>query len=497
MPTSGSPTTTAPRRSPAAALLEQSLGGFRGDLTVADAAARGGLALRDAEDGLRRLASGRGGHLKATEQGELIYSFPDGLVEPPEARRATRLARAVARGLLSAGRFVVRAWVSIVMVAYAVLFLVVMIALAARDDDRDGIGDGLAMVGRVLMEALFWTFHPFSPLQATFEPGWLRSGRRRPRGLPFYERVNRFVFGPPPAVEDPRERERTLLGEIRRLEGRVGPGDVMRVTGLDRAGAERELLRLVVDYDGDIQVSEGGAILYVFKALRTTAVAGVGAVAAAPVWNQRVALRPLTGNSAGTNVFLTALNGFNMVAGAVGVSAGLTIERLTALLTRTHADAMMGVPLPPVDGAPLLLGWIPLVFSAAMFVLPVTRALRRRREAARVAAENGRRALLRLVAAEPDARVELTAEEARRAWISAANGAAREPRPAELEAAVRALGGEIDITDDGVVVYRFATAARERRALQEARAAAPRDEARPGQVIFSSAAPGAGGVDDA
>jgi hypothetical protein len=472
-------------------MLERSLGRFRGDLTVADAAARGGLALRDTEPALRALASRRGGHIKATEKGELIYSFPDGLVTPPDERRGRRVLRAVGRVLASVARFVVRAWVSVVLIGYALVFLAVLIALAARDDDRDGgMSGAFSMVGRVLFEALFWTFHPFSPLAIGYAAGPMWApGRARPRTprVPFYERVNRFVFGPPRPPVDRASRERDLLAEIRRLDGRVGPEDIMRVTGGDREAAERELLRLVVDYEGDIQVSDGGAIMYVFRALRPTAGAP-RPFPADPIWSRRATVPPVTGNEGGTNALLVGLNGFNLVMSGVAISAGLTIERLGEVISRAGMDAAtqaaMG-PLPPPHGLPLVLGWIPFLFSAALFALPIARALARRREAARAADENGRRALLRLVtpgAAGAGLSV-LTAADAERVFAA---GAAAKPRAGQVEVGARALGADVDVTDDGAVVYRFDTAALERDALARARATAAPDEAQPGRVVFDS-----------
>jgi hypothetical protein len=473
----------------AAAILEPRLAGFRGDLTVADGAARGGLALRDAEVGLRWLASERGGQLKATETGELLYAFPQGLVPPPRADGLTRALRATGRALASVGRFVVRAWVSVVMVAYALAFVGIAIAMASSREG-DGIGDALAGVLDVIVEALYWTFHPFSPVNWGREPAWVWSGRRRKRGLPFYERVNRFVFGPPPVVEDPRERERRVLDEIRRKGGRVGPGDLMRVTGADREVAERDLLRLVVDYEGDIQVGDDGAIVYVFKALRTTA--GKGALAAPrPAWSERRVAPPLTGNSASTNLLLGALNGFNVVVSGVAVAGGFTVERIFEVIEHARLVARFGAemvpPLAAAHGVPLLLGWVPLLFSAGLFLLPARRALRRRRQLAEIAAENGRRALMRLVLAEPGGVTEVTPAAARRAWLEATLQKDAAAVTAQLEEAVRALGGEIDLNADGTIVYRFQTEAGERRALQALRAAAPRAEALPGAVVFSSA----------
>jgi hypothetical protein len=51
---------------------------------------------------------------------------------------------------------------------------------------------------------------------------------------------------------------------------------------------------------------------------------------------------------------------------------------------------------------------------------------------------------------------------------------------------VRALGGDVDLDAQGKLVYRFTTEARERRALDALRAAAPLVEASPGAVVFSS-----------
>src|SRR3954470_21317663 len=140
----------------AAKALEKSLGGAgrkdRIDLTIADAAAKSGLALRDAERGMHALLSEYRGHLRVTAEGELLFRFPSGLTKPWETR--TRLAafgHRVARAALGVGRFVVRAWISVVLVAYALIFLALIIGLmfAGSSDSRDrrgGVGLELGYV---------------------------------------------------------------------------------------------------------------------------------------------------------------------------------------------------------------------------------------------------------------------------------------------------------------------------------------------------------------
>jgi hypothetical protein len=477
-------------------VLEGALGArFRGDLTVADAAAKSGLPLREAEGALRALAAEYTGHLAATSKGELVYSFPQGLVKPPETRLIPRVGRAIAKFTMGAIRLVVRAWVSVVLVGYALVFLAILLALTLRGgDDRDnGVGEGISTIFRVIAEALFWTFHPFSPVYISTEPRWMHAQARRHR-LPFYERVNRFVFGPARVPVDPREQERNILAEIRLQKGRIAPADVVRVTGLSREDAEHLLLRLVVDYDGEITVSDGGAIMYSFVGLRTTTNDGSGRESMpSPIWNRRIELPPLTGNSAGSNVLFGVINGFNLIASGVVLANGLTLERLSALFVRlaTRDPELAMIPLPVADGIPLVLGAVPFAFSVALFALPLLRLLRRPREAHRVARENGWRGLLRQVLASDAAmrRVEYTPGELSKAWAAAAG---RVPGDDELQAAVQKLGGEVDLRADGTLIYKFDVMAREVEALLGARAAATNEEVSAGRVVFSSADEGVG-----
>ena len=480
-------------KTPSVQVLESSLSRFRGDLTVADATAKSGLPLEKASEALQVLASEYSGQIAATSKGELVYSFPKGLVRPPETRLVHRIGNALAKFALGGVRLLVRAWVSVVLVGYAVAFLAVVIALAFRggDDDRDRSFDGVGVVLRMIAEAVFWTFHPFSPVFAGTEPRWLNAGRPRTRRLPFYERVNRFVFGPAKVVVDPQESSRQIVAEIRRQKGRIAPGDVQRVTGLSREASERLLLRLVVDYHGDIGVEDNGAIIYSFPELRTTTQA-LGAYssanAVAPIWDQRVVLAPLTGNTPESNLLFTAINGFNLAVSGYVLANDLTLDRLAAVLSRalSHDPRMGLVPLPPADSVPLVLGVIPFAFSLALFALPLFRWLRRSAEGKRVANENGWRGLLRRVlGSSPSKSTEThSAADLSAAWQSAGGLA---PSETDLRDAVRRLGGEGDLNEDGTFVYRFDAPSREREALVTVRARASNQEVTPGKVVFSSA----------
>jgi hypothetical protein len=477
--------------SAAAAALERALGaGFRGELTVADAAAKSGLALRDAEAGLFSLVSTYRGHLRATEKGELLYRFPAGFSRAWERRaRAAQIADKVGRALAGTARFVVRAWISIVLLAYAALFLAIIVGSMFANQggrDRRSVGVGWApLLFRVVFDALFWTFHPFSPFAVTgygygygYGSEWgARSARRDEQKdkTPFYERVNRYFFGPTKPPEDPRALEKAVVQEIRAQKGRIGLSDVIRVTGLPREDADPLLARLMLDYDGEVDVDDSGGIAYRFESLRVTAESSAQAPRPKPIWEKKAELTPLTGNEPGTNVLITALNGFNLVMGFVAIGQNITLWKLPFLF---H-----GVPLfrLPYDGLPIALGVVPIIFSAALFTLPLARAVFQRGRARAVRRENGRRAILRTVLTHGDKPVT-------EGWLRASfeGAAGRAPTSAEVTREVVALGGDVDLEAKEGPRYRFPDFELEAKAVQAEREAAAEEEAKPGPVVFSS-----------
>lgn len=477
-------------------VLEKALAAPSIAVTVADAAAKSGLALRDAERGLTALVSEYRGHLRVSDEGDLVYVFPAGFTKPWEAGDAVRSGlRKVKRAAAGVARFVVRAWLTIAIFAYVATFLAVLLGLTlAKQGDRDGL-PGASLFGalfRVLADALFWTFHPFSPL--AIEPygaGYARA--RRPRDeTPFYEKVNRFVFGPPPPAEDPRESERRIVAEIRAKKGRVGLADVMRVTGLSRTQADGIMARLMLDYDGDVSVSEAGGIVYRFPALRKTADDGPSPRAPEPVWDRREAVPPLTGNGGGANFLIAALNAFNLGMAGFALSANLTLARLYNIWEMVRHPDLEIAPL-GYDGVPIVLGLVPLVMSLAVFVLPVVRALGRPLAERAVAKENGRRALLREVLEATRKGEGVSASRLRAAWSRASGGPVDD---AELTRVVVELGGDVDleaaekvrVADPSAdpVRYRFAELELEAEAVDEERAFAKESERKVGKVVFTS-----------
>lgn len=474
----------------AAEVLRRTLEHPERPMTVADASVASGLALRDTEAGLTWLTSEYRGHLRVTEDGDLLHFFPHGFRKPWErSLRRSRALRAAGRAALAAGRFIVRAWLLIAMLGYAValLALIVGLTVARQGGDRDGASHGLSIVGalfRAIGDALFWTFHPFSPLSVVHRD--VAFGRRRRSmtarsgrdadDVPFYEKVNRFVFGASEPPDDPHVMRSLVLQEIRAQRGRVGLADVMRVTGLPRDEADPLMARLMLDHDGDVEVAEGGGIVYRFEGMRRSA-GEARARRPPPAWDTRKPLPPLTGNSAGANIGIALLNGWNLLASASVMSRGLTLSNI-ALLFSKHPP-----PVLPDDGVPLVLGLVPFLFSLTLFVLPMIRALLRLRAERDHAVEGARLGILREVLSRAPRKQPVTDAALRDVWRVATGN---EPSSKEITARVVELGGDVDVGPEGEVRYRFAELEADAEALDDERREAPDAEARLGKVIFAT-----------
>jgi hypothetical protein len=253
--------------------------------------------------------------------------------------------------------------------------------------------------------------------------------------------VGRYLFGPrtPPALTGD-----ALLAEIDRLGGLVVPADIMRVTGLGRAESEALLCKLAARHGGDVG-AVGTAVMYRFPTLVPHAPRLLANRSIPPaIWDRPRSPVALTGNDPSLDFVLLLTNLLAVAASALWV-----------MLT--------------VWAAP----WIPslgvLVLSLSLFALalPVARALNRGSQIARLAAENGRRGVVRAVLQRRPGAA-LSAHALSHAWVSAAGRAVTSRR---LMDEVQALGGEPDVDAEARLHFRFPDLDHEARALNDLRRA--------------------------
>ena len=82
--------------------------------------------------------------------------------------------------------------------------------------------------------------------------------------------VQGFLFGPPSEPDDALADERRLTAFIVQRGGVVTPGDLMGLFGWDAAEVDAHLPRLMVDYGGELVVTEHGGLVCRFDPLNVT-----------------------------------------------------------------------------------------------------------------------------------------------------------------------------------------------------------------------------------
>lgn len=467
--------------------LKKALSEQRTAFTVQDASTKAGLSLMDTKAGLNYLLAEYRGHLHATSEGELLYSFPTSFTKPWEAsEKFQQTFNKVKKAGLGILKFVVRAWISIVMVAYVVIFALIILALTfSRNNDREegsSLSSTLMMhtLIRLVLDSLFWTFHPFSPFRIGHD-NFYDHYPPRVKKVPFYERVNRFFFGPEEQAFDEQEARKIVLQEIRAQKGRIGLLDVMRLTGLSKTEADPFMAKLMLDHEGDVLVSEEGGIYYEFLEMRKSANQGTLVNTATPIWQHRIPVPPFTGNTFGSNVLIASLNGFNMLMSMVAIANGWTIEKFQYFLTLAQNKVPLELVPQAPEGTPLLLGWVPFIFSTTLFLIPLFRAFGRPKKIKEINNKNGKRGLLKAILTRFSSKG-IKEEILREHWADQARAQVDEK---EFVREIIRLGGEIN-TDAIAPAYRFTAIENEMKALEGARKQASYKESSVGEVIFSS-----------
>jgi hypothetical protein len=84
----------------------------------------------------------------------------------------------------------------------------------------------------------------------------------------FWRSVGGMIFGPPSEKVDGLADEKVLVARLRELGGVATTADLMGLFGWMPARADSEIMRVMLDYGGDVTVAENGAVLWVFPALR-------------------------------------------------------------------------------------------------------------------------------------------------------------------------------------------------------------------------------------
>jgi hypothetical protein len=387
----------------------------RQEATVADLVADTALPKLQVEEGMRLVLHEYVGHLKATESGELLYSFPSGMRNQvkgfwPTLRRGLRAAGRVASRV---GSVLFKVWIAGMLVGYfavfVALFLLAIVAsiagsMASRGQgERDNRSRGPGIGGFYLVSRM---------IDLMFVRILLNSGSRpdkKEKGRPLHRSVFAYVFGEKDADPEWEDHERkAVLRFLRTRKGVVSLEEIVRLTGRSREDAERLATSLLVEYEGEPVVTERGTILYSFPELlrtRTEALAAEGGTVS-------LRARPLirfSDNKPKTNRWITFFNVFNLVFGSyfLGYSASVVAGTFSPSGPASAFYQFVAVLIQRylgVDYLPLLgigLGVVPVAFAVVFFAVPLIRKLRLERRNEEIRERNVRRDLYGALMARP------------------------------------------------------------------------------------------------
>jgi len=467
--------------------------------TVADAVVASGLPKLDTERGLKVLSRTYEGHLDVGESGEIVYRFPGGFVKRDTGGAGEALA-ALGRKLYAGFKWLFKVWIMFTMVAYVAIFVALIVAafvaMMAGSNNRSSSsssrssGNAVGGLFNLIARIFFWNA-VLSPGRgygygSGYGAGYAAAAAARraaqpktrderaalgAEARPFYRKVFAFVFGDEDR-KDPLADDREILEHIRYLGGRVTASDLALVTGWSLDRADREITRLLADYDGDAQVSDEGALVYEFKGLMPSAQRGHGKPMP-KFWERADPEYKVSDNASGTNWGIGLANGFNL---------GMALLTPSLLFPALHLN-------PDVWTFPL--STFPLIFSALFFAIPLVRtigvarknALRKQRLVMRgwyrwVAETHAN--LTDAVTVDPAASVAAVAK-------VAPPDVTRDELAAAAVRAAEALGGER--SDKAAGAFEFDRLVRELAASRAARLAAPKSEREVGAVVFTSETP--------
>ena len=430
-------------------------------VSESDVAAGSGLDVATARGALYLLMRSHSCALDVGDDGTVVYDFGQKL-QPLDAPTWRDRLRSAGRWLWQGFCWVYKASLAVLLVSYAVLFVVLIIgaAIAASAASKDeGPAKGAFHLVALIFRALFefatigagtwvdtdrhgYPHQKFEPKQPVLPQ---REQQQHPKG--FIASVYDFVLGPPRVPVDQRAQTREVASFVRDHGGVLTVSDVQALSGMDRKQAERFFARFVAEFEGAAEISEQGALYARLpELLRSTSSEHDEPVVY--YWDEYEAPAVLTGNTAGKNVLVVLLAAFNLVCSLFVIGN-------------------FGLANPAILG----IGLMPAVLFALFFLIPLLRAPVVWQTNRNQHRNNLRKRLFKAIFGGREQQVELAqlVADANQQATSEEKLDAEKLKPL-LEETLRQVGGSLDIdTRDKLVAdlerLRGETRAREEHAL--------------------------------
>lgn len=442
----------------AVALIETRL--RRGELyfTLPEAAAMTGLSIDETRHAMEDLLNKYICRLQVSENGDLIYYFGEALQRRGEKTMAER-CREFFNWLWRVFTVIYKSWIAVTLVAYFVVFLVIVLAvIVATSFQDDRRGGGRSMPLGTLFDLFFSIFYWRSVTGTMTDPRGL-PGRRARHDEPRSSEINAkqknlitavydFVFGPPSMTPDPLSNAREVAAYLQQNNGIVVTAELCALAGWTLPQAEIFLTDCILRYQGEGKISDDPVLYGQFDELMR----GVSEVESGEIvyyWDEDEPNYEMNGNRPSQNVIICVMNGFNLIVSFAIVRGGLS-----AVSARVVSRGVLA-GLAKAAWVNVVFGVMPLTFSILFFGIPLARWFRNRTLKQRRQKETIRKRLFKAIFAR-QGRAQTVDD-----VTAAVNRRSREAvlSPPEVEAALKELAldmpGDMEVSEEAKLQFAF------------------------------------------
>ncbi|MBN1646883.1 MAG: hypothetical protein JW874_02520 [Spirochaetales bacterium] len=456
--------------------------------TIADIISSTALPAVQVEEQIREISTRYRGHVKVTESGEMLYFFPNGFHD----RTLRRTLNNIGLALLKAARLLFKIWTVVMLVGYAVLFTLLLLAavfasIAATSSGKGrsrGRGSGI-LISRIfglIIRIWFWRSLT-SPYR--YQSGWNNDWNSKKRvrtekrpGKPLYQLVFSFLFGD--KEEDWQTAEEIeLIRVIQRKKGIISVEEVMACTGKTYQEAEQLLHKFCVHYNGEPKASENGSVYYEYRDLLKTSARRE----THPSLPDRMPMKKFSENNSnagviGVNIFNLAFSSYFLYFTRLAGPAQLK-DSFAALykFVNKYATELLGSSAHSVIA--LVLGIIPFSYSVLFFLVPALRNASLKKENRKRALRNYRKKLYSYVMDHP--------RDVQESFLPSPEDSGLADWKKSRQKILTAIGDAADISireHEGMYSYDYPEIERKKNDIEQLRKALKGEDI--GKVIFSS-----------
>ena len=317
-----------------------------GTVTIGDVMSATGLGNYEAKEALDNLIQTHEGTMRISEKGEIQYAFSKGCVLRDQRSWWQRNKKAIMKVIKGLFKVIIM----LVLVVYFILFMLILIALIFNNRNSSS---------RINISGFWFIFW-----------GSGDSSGYSAKKAPLYTQVYNFVFGPEEEEIDPLEAKQKCGQLIRARNGVITVEDWMMISGQTREQCESDLARFTAEFDGTVEITDNGTLIYVFEDMMKSAKRQL-AVIPHKAWQCLETPRPLSGNTPenGGNGAVIGLNSFNLIMSFV------IMHYLTSILGSGDPEKVRFTieEQEQLSNYAFWLGIFPFIFSSLIFAVPLIR----------------------------------------------------------------------------------------------------------------------------